>query len=738
MALDSTFSGRKAVHYINEPTRNESPQSTDYQTKYAGTQTPIVIDNGVSWLRGGWGNEKDPRIICESIVSRYRDRRSGKPVMLAGWAASLDHNSRISSKTPYEGDIIVNFDSVEHLLDYVFVKLGVSSNGGVAHPIAMTESLGNPLYCRNLMSELLFEGYQVPAVSYAIDSLSSFYYSGAKDGLVISSSTVSTHVIPVLNGKGILSNAKRIAWGGLQAAEYLLKLVQLKYPNFPTRVSSAQSTAMLRDHCYFSLDYNDDIRTAADPEAIVRMDRVIQFPYTALENMETAEDAILRMQEKKREQGRRLQAQAAAVRLQKLIQKEQDLESFLALKQWKDKEKKADYTKRIQVAGFRSEKDLDETISKLEKAIRRARNKELGIEEEEVKEEPTFPLVNIPDHQLTEAEVKEKRRQKLNKAGYDARMRAKAERDAAKAAEAEAARLDEEHRLRDFNGWLADKRRDLEETVERLKSRKEKKAQLGDRKSLAAQQRMKTITDMASDKPVVKKKRKKGEAEDTFGVDDEDWLVYREIGGEDSEAEEDDQQHIQKIEETLLKHDPNFTINDTIARRAIAKQKLLNAFVRGMSPDDPVDAFDPGNPEQAAQLHLNVERIRVPEVICQPSLGGVDSAGIIEVIEHILKSFSASERDRLTQNVFLTGGYSQVASFDERLKRELTSALPVGAPLGIKKASDPQLDAWRGLAKFTNSQQFKDTVVTQADYQEKGGEYIKEHDLSNAYRRLII
>lgn len=87
------------------------------------------------------------------------------------------------------------------------------------------------------------------------------------------------------------------------------------------------------------------------------------------------------------------------------------------------------------MAGFRSEKDLDETISKLEKAIRRSRNKELGIEEEETKEEPTFPLVNIPDHQLTEAEVKEKRRQKLNKAGYDARMRAKAERDAAKAAE---------------------------------------------------------------------------------------------------------------------------------------------------------------------------------------------------------------------------------------------------------------------------------------------------------------
>lgn len=46
MDLNGSVSGRKAVHYINEPTRNQTPQSTDYQTQYAGTSTPIVIDNG--------------------------------------------------------------------------------------------------------------------------------------------------------------------------------------------------------------------------------------------------------------------------------------------------------------------------------------------------------------------------------------------------------------------------------------------------------------------------------------------------------------------------------------------------------------------------------------------------------------------------------------------------------------------------------------------------------------------
>ena len=102
----------------------------------------------------------------------------------------------------------------------------------------------------------------------------------------------------------------------------------------------------------------------------------------------------------------------------------------------------------MQTYGFRTEAEMDETIAKLQKSITRARNKDLGILEEEVKEEPTFPLVNIPDHQLTEEQIKEKRKQKLNKAGSDA----------AKAREAEARRVDEEHRTSNFSSWLTEKR----------------------------------------------------------------------------------------------------------------------------------------------------------------------------------------------------------------------------------------------------------------------------------------
>lgn len=63
-----------------------------------------------------------------------------------------------------------------------------------------------------VMTELVFEGYNVPSITYGIDSLFSFYAnspSSSADGLVVSSNTSSTHVIPVLAGQSVMTSAKK-------------------------------------------------------------------------------------------------------------------------------------------------------------------------------------------------------------------------------------------------------------------------------------------------------------------------------------------------------------------------------------------------------------------------------------------------------------------------------------------------------------------------------------------------
>lgn len=80
--------------------------------------------------------------------------------------------------------------------------------GCVEHPIVMTEAPCNPLHCRQMMSELLFECYRVPFVSYGVDGLYSFYHNKIQrslqpphTGIVLSSGYHCSHILPVINGR---------------------------------------------------------------------------------------------------------------------------------------------------------------------------------------------------------------------------------------------------------------------------------------------------------------------------------------------------------------------------------------------------------------------------------------------------------------------------------------------------------------------------------------------------------
>jgi actin-related protein 5 len=219
------------------------------------------------------------------------------------------------------------------------------------------------------------------------------------------------------------------------------------------------------------------------------------------------------------------------------------------------------------------------------------------------------------------------------------------------------------------------------------------------------------------------------EADDRFGTDDEDWQVYRDIksgpidpltAGDDEDAqqqrEEADQAALMSIEEELERHDESFYA--VLAQELSASRTILD---RLREPELPAQD------DEAArhQLHMNVERWRVPESLFQPqALLGLDSAGLPEAINHLLSALPPSQQSRLTANIFITGGFASTPGLAPRLQSELRALRPDNEQVVVKMAADLQGDAWRGASRIASGDSGVQPIpwITRAWYDEHGGE----------------
>ncbi|KAI9478375.1 MAG: hypothetical protein EXX96DRAFT_595711 [Benjaminiella poitrasii] len=509
--------------------------------------------------------------------------------------------------------------------------------------------------------------------------------------------------------------------------------MQLKYPTFPTKMSGSQAQTLVHQHAYVAKNYQEALKQLENRDRFGDMDRVIQFPFTAPVMEEKTIEELERQAAKREENAKRLREAAARSRLEKLVAREQQLEAFTNLKNIKGTIRKTDWIAQIKEAGFKDEADLDDTIKQLEKAIQRARNKELGIEEVEEKEAPVTDLIDIPDEELDETLKKEKRKQKLMKANYDARQRAKKAKEEAKRQEEELARLEEQKRLEDPENWVAEVKEKRQQVIDRIKQRKRLASELADRRSRASQLRMKSIANLASDNPngSASKRRRKGNDEDTFGQDDEDWAIYREISRDDeSDDEEEDMSELNQYESLLLQYDPDFLPEHSYENMSSPTNTLMHLLAHGVYP-----SYDPTDMAQSYQLHVNIERVRVPEVLFQPSIIGLDQAGLVETVHDVVKTFDDYKKENIMKNVFLTGGFSQLSGLAHRLHASLQSIYPVETKIKVKRAKDPVLDAWKGAAMFAKDETKKQYFVTKQEYEEFGSDYIKEHGLGNVIQK---
>lgn len=178
----------------------------------------------------------------------------------------------------------------------------------------------------------------------------------------------------------------------------------------------------------------------------------------------------------------------------------------------------------------------------------------------------------------------------------------------------------------------------------------------------------------------------------------------QEGGDSDSELE---QEKLIELEDVLRHHDPEFE------NASASNIQLI--------------------PGETHQLHVGVERLRAPEILFQPSMIGLSESGLTETIEFILKKYTPEQQNRLVSHIFLTGGSASFPGLLQRLQRELREIRPFKSEFQINIAKNTSLDAWYGARDFGRSDHLCEYLISRSDYEEKGGEYLKEHSASNMY-----
>ena len=76
---------------------------------------PLIIDNGSSNLRFGFCSSTFPRTSL-NVVAKYKERKFNQSLLLFGDAIDAEGGAKSQAKTPWEGDVLLNFDAMVRII----------------------------------------------------------------------------------------------------------------------------------------------------------------------------------------------------------------------------------------------------------------------------------------------------------------------------------------------------------------------------------------------------------------------------------------------------------------------------------------------------------------------------------------------------------------------------------------------------------------------------------------------
>lgn len=427
---------------------------------------------------------------------------------------------RFQLRTQFDRNIVTHFYLQEQIFDYIFKHLGINTIGAVNHPIVLTEAAVNPNYCRSLMSELLFECYQVPSVCYGIDSLFSFSFNENQNGtaLIISIGYQATHVIPYIDGKQVADKIRRINVGGFNIINYMHRLLQLKYPTHVNNITISRIEELLHEHTFIALDYKESLKQWSSHDFYEKNIRKIQLPFSQVIAAPTL--TVEQKNEKRKEMSRRLAEINARKREEKLAEDEEQLQKLDDIMEaYLDDEDDEDLEMALKEFNISTCEELEKLITATKTRIEKIKQKMQAVEiGAPVEEKPIAAIPQPPPDKTLEQ-------------------------------------------------WLVETREKKNAILDKKQVRRQRRSDLAKRRTAAAQERMRIISKLAG----------KEKGTDDFGSKDSDWDVYKAISREQDSDSEVENEKLLEYDDILRHHDP-FLDSDEPIKMGMAEYHQVSSF----------------------------------------------------------------------------------------------------------------------------------------------------------------
>ena len=762
-----TFNFKKE-NYLTDP---QSPIPED---------VGIIIDNGSYECRAGWSICNEPNICCRNVLAKPKLNDGNFSPFIVGNSIFEYEQGKINKKSPFEKNIIAHFSTQEHIFDHIFSNLNINDNC-INHPVLITESVCNLSFSRKCMTELMFELYGVPSLTYGIDMMFSYYYNnyeniknneGLGNCLIISSSNQVTHILPIIENKIDLKNTRRISIGSENAKDLLMKSLQLKYSDIKQKLTNEVIQEIYHNYTMAAIDYEQELKLIE----VLHKDEQEKYHKLDLVNIYGTLDMYQKVMDSYKEEKRNNSS------INNLNKKSFSyLKPYTNLVNYIDEEENNVEKNIINhlyffkkpfmgVLPFITQEELKAKQEAKNEQIRRFREimkkrREENYKNMQIELEQLEKMIALKDQDKFKFE------EMLTNTGYES-----AEEIIQRINKLSAKLNNDIHHLENTqpedieSRWNLLSMPDEDLTEEQIKMKRIQKMQKNayysrlEKKELARKEKEKIekLKNENKDKYLVSLYRTKKEILERLAKYEE---LKRDMVNRHSKTNMKRMQTLAELgkdsdgmerggsnweDDDFGKNDEDWEIYREVNKNNINEEEEED-YNRLHDIENQISEMDKnyfGNVQQYQYnfyhendyFILGVDQFRCAELLFKPYIIGVEQAGIIEIISQIFKNMNINIKKNLAKNIFITGGNTYYPFLKERIYHDLRSYLPIDVDINVKRAANPVLDAWKGARLFFNDTYSLNGIknnlrnniyISKKEYEEYGVEYFKEHFCGN-------